>query len=129
MDILILTPIQKEYLAVRKHLTNLKPITKDNCNYEVGEFIGQHQKFQVGLRQTGPRNVPMAIAVSHGYQHFAPKIALLVGVAGGVKDVKVGDAVIATKAYGYASGKEYICLLYTSPSPRDATLSRMPSSA
>ena len=26
-------------------------------------------------------------------------------------------------------GLEYICLLYTSPSPRDATLSRMPSSA
>ena len=25
--------------------------------------------------------------------------------------------------------KEFICLLYTSPSPRDATLSRMPSSA
>ena len=25
--------------------------------------------------------------------------------------------------------KVYICLLYTSPSPRDATLSRMPSSA
>ena len=24
---------------------------------------------------------------------------------------------------------DYICLLYTSPSPRDATLSRMPSSA
>ena len=27
------------------------------------------------------------------------------------------------------SGKNNICLLYTSPSPRDATLSRMPSSA
>ena len=26
-------------------------------------------------------------------------------------------------------GKKFICLLYTSPSPRDATLSRMPSSA
>ena len=26
-------------------------------------------------------------------------------------------------------GKDYTCLLYTSPSPRDATLSRMPSSA
>ena len=25
--------------------------------------------------------------------------------------------------------KQYLCLLYTSPSPRDATLSRMPSSA
>ena len=27
------------------------------------------------------------------------------------------------------TGLNYICLLYTSPSPRDATLSRMPSSA
>ena len=27
------------------------------------------------------------------------------------------------------SGTDGICLLYTSPSPRDATLSRMPSSA
>ena len=26
-------------------------------------------------------------------------------------------------------GNVYVCLLYTSPSPRDATLSRMPSSA
>ena len=31
---------------------------------------------------------------------------------------------------GYPPGQgPYICLLYTSPSPRDATLSRMPSSA
>ena len=27
------------------------------------------------------------------------------------------------------SGNDWNCLLYTSPSPRDATLSRMPSSA
>ena len=31
--------------------------------------------------------------------------------------------------YGYRHGMAVICLLYTSPSPRDATLSRMPSSA
>ena len=29
----------------------------------------------------------------------------------------------------FSDGKHYNCLLYTSPSPRDATLSRMPSSA
>ena len=29
----------------------------------------------------------------------------------------------------YKSEQEGVCLLYTSPSPRDATLSRMPSSA
>ena len=40
---------------------------------------------------------------------------------------------VAYMAFGYAqsTGKPgvYACLLYTSPSPRDATLSRMPSSA
>ena len=29
----------------------------------------------------------------------------------------------------HAAARQYFCLLYTSPSPRDATLSRMPSSA
>ena len=31
--------------------------------------------------------------------------------------------------FGGMGGTDTICLLYTSPSPRDATLSRMPSSA
>ena len=31
--------------------------------------------------------------------------------------------------YSTKNNKVYVCLLYTSPSPRDATLSRMPSSA
>ena len=34
-----------------------------------------------------------------------------------------------TKAVAYAIDRGDPCLLYTSPSPRDATLSRMPSSA
>ena len=37
------------------------------------------------------------------------------------------DAVVA--AQGTPRARYIICLLYTSPSPRDATLSRMPSSA
>ena len=35
----------------------------------------------------------------------------------------------ALEAYGIAAPLSEGCLLYTSPSPRDATLSRMPSSA
>ena len=34
-----------------------------------------------------------------------------------------------TQKLHYANKLKTICLLYTSPSPRDATLSRMPSSA
>ena len=33
------------------------------------------------------------------------------------------------RAINFAHGEYYICLLYTSPSPRDGLLSRMPSSA
>ena len=35
----------------------------------------------------------------------------------------------ANKLFTSVDGYKYTCLLYTSPSPRDATLSRMPSSA
>ena len=36
---------------------------------------------------------------------------------------------INKKGYKAMTMRELACLLYTSPSPRDATLSRMPSSA
>ena len=42
---------------------------------------------------------------------------------------KLGETIMQTKIGGGTSGYLGDCLLYTSPSPRDATLSRMPSSA
>ena len=38
-------------------------------------------------------------------------------------------ALEAHKGQTRKSGEPYVCLLYTSPSPRDGLLSRMPSSA
>ena len=49
---------------------------------------------------------------------------------GGVYTVIVEDAVtLCTRSKSITVTESEICLLYTSPSPRDATLSRMPSSA
>ena len=39
------------------------------------------------------------------------------------------EVILRQHGYGLPGENIYICLLYTSPSPRDATLSRMPSSA
>ena len=52
------------------------------------------------------KNVDMALATEKAIQAFKPQIALLIGIAGGVKDVGIGDLLIAKKAYGYESGKE-----------------------
>ena len=41
------------------------------------------------------------------------------------KQMSINDLVHQVADWGY----KYICLLYTSPSPRDGLLSRMPSSA
>ena len=41
---------------------------------------------------------------------------------------EITNNVVITKTE-HISGTDRVCLLYTSPSPRDATLSRMPSSA
>ena len=39
------------------------------------------------------------------------------------------EASVLSRVVGLFSGRGYNCLLYTSPSPRDRTRSRMPSSA
>ena len=64
-----------------------------------------------------------------------PKIydALTVDETGLVLEVQqqLGDGVVRTIAMGASEGlkRGVSCLLYTSPSPRDRTRSRMPSSA
>ena len=49
--------------------------------------------------------------------------SVVVGPARGVLYQRAGEAGVSVMALNMS------CLLYTSPSPRDATLSRMPSSA
>ena len=57
----------------------------------------------------------------------------IVFLGSGVND-EVANAIVAQMLFLQSDNPKadihfYICLLYTSPSPRDATLSRMPSSA
>ena len=76
------------------------------------------------FRRRGRRSCDVGLIDVHLEGHTA-SVAAAVGAAdaGGVNGVVVGAArVIAAAVVG-------ICLLYTSPSPRDKRQSRMPSSA
>jgi nucleoside phosphorylase len=105
--ILLLTPLPLELEAVLHHLTQRQePEVKDQIAYEKGIFQGKHHQYQVIVAEPGMKNIDMALVTERAIARFKPQIALLIGIAGGVKDVAIGDVVVAKKAYGYEAGKE-----------------------
>ena len=107
ITVLILTPLPIEYEAVVKNLTgDRRSIIIEAAAYELGEFVGKHHIYQVIIREPGIKNVDIRLATEKAIHHFKPQIVLLIGIAGGIKDVQVGDVVIASNVYGYESGKE-----------------------
>lgn len=103
----ILTALRVEYLAVLKHLMNVEEAVHPQGDvYETGIFEGEYLHWKVCIVEIGAGNPGAAQATERTLEYFKPEVAFFVGVAGGIKDVNLGDVVAATKVYGYESGKE-----------------------
>ncbi len=102
----ILTALRVEYLTVRAHLTDLQSKTHQASSYELGKFSGEHGLWEVLIGQTGMGTEAAAQETQKAITYFKPQVACFVGIAGGVKDVKIGDVVAATTVYGYEYGKD-----------------------
>lgn len=100
--VVIQTALPIEYAAVRAQLSEIRSVSHPRGTlYEVGTA----GSYEVAICQTGVGNPIAAIEAERAIAHFDPAILLFVGVAGGLKDVNLGDVVAATKVYSYASGK------------------------
>lgn len=105
--IVIQTALALEQEAVLKKLTNVSdyehPISK--TIYKVGNYISVGNKLQIVVGRTNQTNLNAALETERVIQHFNPKYLFFLGVAGGLKDVNVGDIVIGTDVIGYERGK------------------------
>jgi nucleoside phosphorylase len=103
---IISTALSVEYAAVQAHLTHINRVQHQTGTiYQVGEFNGRIHQWEVALVQTGQGNPRASLEVERAISFFSPSHVFFVGVAGGVKDVKLGDVVAATKVYAYEYGK------------------------
>jgi nucleoside phosphorylase len=102
----ILTALTVEYLAVRTHLTNLREVIHPQGTiYEQGSFAANDCEWEVGIAEVGAGNSGTAAEAERAIAYFKPDILFFVGIAGGIKDVEIGDVVVATDIYGYEAGK------------------------
>lgn len=105
--IVVLTALEVEREAVLKHIDgrDLEKHSITKTDYIRGKYTSKGKTFDIVVGRTDQTNVNAAIETERALQHFNPEYVFFVGVAGGLKDVAVGDIVIGAEVYGYERGK------------------------
>ncbi|MGD0561196.1 MAG: CATRA conflict system CASPASE/TPR repeat-associated protein [Streptosporangiaceae bacterium] len=102
---IIFTSMGIEYTAIRDYLHDVQRYQENATLYEVGTLAGPGGSWQVALAETGPGSTMAGVHLDRAVRVFAPEVALYLGVAGGRKDVALGDVVAADTIYDYEWGK------------------------
>lgn len=101
----ILTALDVEYDAIRAHVEVSTTKANRGSIYEIGT-LKCDTTWSVLLIECGAGNDVAALEADRAIAFFDPNVVLFVGVAGGIKDVALGDVVVASEIYGYETAKE-----------------------
>src|SRR5205085_10353708 len=102
----ILTAQPVVFTELCAYLTDQREeIHDEGTIYQVGTFSDPRGNWRVAVAETGTGNNSAAMETERAIHQYRPSVTLFVGLAGGLKDLSVGDVVASTKLYGYESGK------------------------
>ncbi|MBD2705432.1 5'-methylthioadenosine/S-adenosylhomocysteine nucleosidase [Spirosoma sp. BT702] len=105
-DILVITALALEFKAVEQLLINTIPIRHPTGTYyKRGSFTTGQHTFSVAVVETGAGNVNSAQETERGITFFQPEYIFFVGIAGGIKDVRIGDVIVSSEVIHYEGGK------------------------
>ena len=105
--ILVLTALSIERDAVIDHLIGVK-LEKHphvSTDYHHGFFTTPSGNIDVIVCRTDQTNINAAMETERAIQFYKPTHVFFAGIAGGLKDVKIGDVVIGSGVIGYERGK------------------------
>ncbi len=105
VDVLIVTALQLERRAVREHLREVRTETQTGLAAGIGYHDGDVRR-RIAVIETGAGNVDAAVLTARAEDAFRPAVIVMVGIAGGVKDVAVGDVVASSKVYWIEAGRQ-----------------------
>ncbi|WP_166404727.1 5'-methylthioadenosine/S-adenosylhomocysteine nucleosidase [Labedella endophytica] len=105
VDVLMLCAVPVEWESLKEMIVDPveDPILTDPAIRGRLEFDGR--ALTVALVEVGMGLSPSAMATLKAIEKYQPALVAFVGIAGGVKDVRVGDVVVADKVYSYEVGK------------------------
>lgn len=118
----ILTAGQLEWNAVCSHLTNPQEVRHaEGTVYQTGLFSAAEGNWEVAVVETGTGNTIAGVETERAIAFFQPEVILCVGLAGGLKDVAIGDVVVSSKIYGIDGGKDHKDFLELRPHVSNAS--------
>lgn len=105
-NILVITALALEFKSVEQLLVNLESVMhQTGARYKRGIFPAKQSNLSVAVVEAGAGNVNAAQETERALTFFQPEYVFFVGVAGGIKDVNIGDVVASTEVIHYEGGK------------------------